>query len=102
MLNSGGEINEIISFYIAKLGFIIRKIVINAQKIHVLTLIIDKIVIADFLLHNKLENIGFFGMAYFIFSNINIRFIEKEFVWTSYTTIKSVRSPRKVELFDKR
>lgn len=73
-------------------------------------------VIAGFLVQDKLENIWYFEMtfllavtnievvlkmSFFTFSDANIRFVEKELEWRRYLTAEALPTTQRVELIDK-
>ncbi len=105
------------SIYIAKLGLITRKTNIGAQKIDGSILETYKMVIAGFLIQDRLEKIWFFketfllantsievilGMLFLTFLDINIWFVEKELTWRSYKTVEALLTTKKVELINKK
>lgn len=90
MINSESEVNAIIPTYTARLGLIIRKTDIGAQKINSLPLVTYEMVLVDFLVQDKFEKVSFFEktfllvdisievvlkMPFFTFLNINIQFV---------------------------
>ena len=75
------------------------------------------IVIASFLLQDKLEKVQFFqktflvantqikvvlGMRFLILNNVNIWFAERELVWRTYSIAKASFITRKMEIIDKK
>ena len=81
------------STFAAKLGLVIQKTDINAQKINGLSLVTYKMVLVGFSVQDKLKKIWFFeeiflladtsmevvlGMSFLIFSNVNMQFRKKE------------------------
>lgn len=62
------------SIYIIELGFITQKTDVNIQKINCLPLVIYKIVLASFLIYNKLKKVWFFKKT-FLLVNISIKMV---------------------------
>lgn len=95
MFDSGSKINAIVLINAAKLEFTIWKTNDNAQKFDGLTLMTYKMIIASFLLKNKLKKAQFFKetflltdtnikivfeMFFLIFFNTNVCFVKKKLV----------------------
>lgn len=104
------------STHIAKFDLVIQKTDVGAQKIDSSTLEIYKIVIASFLVQNRLGKIWFFeksflwtdtnielvlGMSFLTVSDIDIWFAEKELIWRSYITTAVLSTTETVEFIDK-
>ena len=103
--------------YAAKLGLVIRKTDVGAQKIDGSALETYGMVIAGFSVQDRLGKVRFFeetfllantsmevvlGMPFFTLSDVDIRFAEKELTWRSYTTVEALPTTRRVELIDKK
>ena len=110
-LNS--KINIIYPAYTTKLSFYARKVDVGAQKINRSHLDNFKIVIADYLVKNKLERVQFFQKTFFganiglevilkisflTFSKANIWFAEQKFVEKTYTAAKTLPIIGQVEI----
>lgn len=70
-INSDNEINAITLTYAARLGLFIWKTNVGAQKIDKLTLVMYNIVIAQFLIQDKLKGVWFFKEI-FLVANISL------------------------------
>lgn len=94
MLDFGSEVNAITSTYIAKLGLVIQKTNVGAQKIDGSALKTYGMVIVGFSVQNRLEKVLFFEevfllantsikvvlrIPFLIFLDADIWFVEKEF-----------------------
>lgn len=81
-----------------KLGIIIQKTIVNTQMIHGSILEIYEMIMADFLVKDRLGKVRFFvetflltdtitkiilEMFFLIFLYVDIRFAEKELIWRS-------------------
>ena len=117
LVDSSSEVNAMTLAYAAKLGVATRKTDVDAQKIDGSALVTYEMVIAGFLLQDKLEKVRFFeetfwladtsmevvlGMPFLILSDVDIRFAEKELAWRSYTTAEALPTTRRVNLIDKK
>ena len=117
LLDSRSEVNAMTPTYAAKLGLITQKTDIDTEKIDGLALKIYGMVIASFLVQDRLEMVWFFEktfllantniqvvlkMAFLIFLDTNIWFAEKELTWRSYMTVKALPTTRRVKLINKK
>ena len=117
LIDSGSEINTITLAYAKPLGFWTWKTDVGAQKINNSLLATYEIVIAAFLIKDKLGRAQFFqetfllanismevvlGMLFFTFSNADIQFAKKELMWKFYTAKKAPPITYRVELIDKK
>ena len=117
MINLSNEVNAKTPAYASKLGFQVHRINTKAQKIDGSTLEIFRMIMASFLVENKLGRARFFqetflladidmevvlGMLFLIFSNADIQFVEKELTWRSYTNAKALLNTKRVELINKK
>ena len=117
VINSGSKINAMTTAYTSKLGFWVQKTDVRAQKIDGSLLRTFGIVIAGFLVEDKLDRARFFqeslllaetsmemvlGMLFLILSNADIQFAEKKFTWRSYTAVEALPITKQVELIDKK
>lgn len=66
LIDSDNEVNAIIPVYIAKLGFIIRKVSVKAQNIDGMALETYGMVLASFLLQNSLGRVWFFEETFLL------------------------------------
>ena len=93
LINFGSEVIMMIPTFVAKLGFVIRKTDVGAQKIDGSSLVTYEMVLAGFSVQNKLEKVWFFKetflladtsikmvleMPFLTFSDVNLQFREKE------------------------
>ena len=116
LIDLGSKVNKMYSTYATKLGLRIKKIDISAQKINGFYLDTFGIVIVDCSVKNKLKRVQFFpetfllaniglevvlGMLFLTFSKANIRFVERELVWRTYTAAEVLPTTRRVEIIDK-
>ena len=103
--------------YALKLGLVIRKIDVGVQKIDGFALTTYGMVIAGFLLQDKLGRVWFFeetflladtsmevvlGMPFLSLSNVDIRFVEREITWRRYTTAKALLTTQRMKLINKK
>ena len=117
LIDSGSKVNAIHLAYATKLDLYAGKIDVGAQKIDGSHLEIFRIVIADYLVKNKLERVQFFqgtyllanislevvlGMSFFTLNKADIRFAEREQVWRTYTAAKALSMTRRVEIINKK
>lgn len=92
LFDSESEVNTTTPAYTAKLGFVTQEIDVGTQKIDGPILNTYRMVIAGFLVQNKLEKVWFFektflltntniklvlGMLFLTFLDVNIWFVEK-------------------------
>ena len=116
-LDSGSDINAMTPAYAAKFGLATRNNNVGTQKIDRSALVTYGIVIASFLLQDKLRKVRFFKetflladtsmevvleMLFLTRSDADIRFAEKELVWNRYTTAEALPTIRQVNLIDKK
>lgn len=109
MLDSSSEVNSITPFYGAKLGVIPQITTIDTHKIDGLDLKIHKMIIAKFLVLNNLDKTWFFEETFTLtdtimemdlkipslsFSNVNLQFDVREFIWKTYTAAKVMSTTR--------
>ena len=112
MINSGSKANVITLTFIAKLGFSIQLIGIDAQKIDSSALKTYGMVIAGFSIWDKMGKIRFFeqfflladismevvlGIIFLALSNLNIEFDIESFTWRSYSAVKALPTARWVK-----
>lgn len=123
LINSSSKVNTMTPSYALKLGLKICQINVRAQKINDSTVKIFGMVLVSFQVEDKLQRARFFqemfllanisievvlGMPFFTFSNVNIQFPEKKFIWSSYitakvlSTTKALLITKRVELIDKK
>ena len=117
LIDSSSEVNAMHSAYTTKLGLRARKIDVGAQKIDGSHLDTFGIVIADCSVKNKLERVRFFqkifllaniglevvlGMPFLTLSKADVRFVERELVWRTYTAAEALPTTRRVEIINKR
>ena len=103
--------------YAKKVGILVRKTDVGAQKIDGSHLDTFGMVTAGFLLQDKLGKVRFFqetflvaetrmevvlGMLFLTLSSANIRFAERELVWSTYIDAETLRTTRRVEVIDKK
>ena len=99
-----------------KLGFQVYHTDVRAQKIDGSTFKTFEIVLASFQVEDKFERARFFqeifllvnisievvlDMLFLTFSNTDVRFVEKELIWRSYTTTEALPTTKRVELINK-
>ena len=117
LIDSGSKVNAINSAYAKKLGLCIRQTDVGAQKIDGSHLETFGMVIASFLLKDKLGKVCFFqetflvadtqikvilGMPFLTFSNVDIWFAERELVWRTYSATEALPTSQRVEIIDKK
>ena len=117
LIDSDSEVNAMYPAYVTKLGLRARKIDVGAQKIDGSHLDTFGIVIADCSVKDKLGRVQFFlktfllanislkvvlGMLFLTFSKVNIRFVERELVWRTYTAAEALPTTKRVEIIDKK
>ena len=117
LIDSGSEVNAIHPSFTKQLGFPIRPIDIEAQKINGTMLNTHKMVVVAFSVVNKLYQVRFFeetfvvanispkvvfGMSFFTWSGVNVDFLGREFQWKTYITKKALPTTRRVKLVDKK
>ena len=117
LFNSGSEVNAIHPIFARELGLPIRLIDIGAQKINSTMIDIFGIVVVDFSMTNKANQVKFFeetfpmanvclkvvfGMLFLALSSADIDFFIQELCWKTYTTKKALSNTRRVELVDKK
>ena len=117
LINLGSEVNAMNPTYTKKLSLRVRQTDIGAQKIDRSYLKAFGMVIASFLLQDKLGKVRFFQetflvadtqievvleMPFLTLGNADIRFAERELVWKIYSTAKASPTTRKVEIIDKK
>ena len=117
LMDLASEVNAMQPVYTMKLGFHVRKINVNAEKIDRSYLDIFGMVIIDLLVKNKLGRAQFFRktfllaniglelvlkMLFLILSRADIWFAEQKLVWKTYTTIETLPMTKIVEIIDKR
>ena len=117
LIDLGSKVNVMHPIYAIKLGLHARKIDVSIQKIDGYYLDTFKIVIADCLVKDKLESVQFFqkifllanigleivlGMYFPTLSKTNIRFMERELVWRTYTAAEILLTNRRVEIIEKK
>ena len=103
--------------YTSKLGLKVHFTKVGAQKVHDSTLKTFGIVLASFQVEDKLEKVWFFqktfllaninmeivlDMLFLILSNANIQFVQKELIWSFYTTSEALLTTKWVELINKK
>ena len=117
LIDSSSKVNVMHLVYAVKLGLRARKIDVGIQKIDRFYLDIFAIVIGDCSFKNKLKRVRFFQET-FLLANIglemvlemlfltllkaDIRFVERELVWRTYTAAKALPKTRRVEIINKR
>ena len=117
LIDLGSEVNIMHPTYATKLGLRARKIDVGAQKIDGSHLHTFGIVIADYLVKDKLGKVRFFQET-FLLANIGLEvvlemlfltvnkadiwFVERELVWRTYTAAEALPTTRRVEIIDKR
>ena len=117
MIELSSEVNAMYPTYSTKLGFCTRKIIVGIPKIDGSYLDIFKMIIADYLVKNKLEWVRFFygtfllanisleivsEMLFLTFSKANVRFAKREFVWRTYMAAETLLTTKRVEIINKR
>ena len=117
LINLRSEVNAINPAYAKKLGLRVRQTDVRAKKIDGSYLNIFGIVIASFLLQNKLGKVRFFQETFLVadirievvlrilfltFSNADIRFTERELVRRTYSTAEALLITRKIEITGKK
>ena len=117
LIDSGSEVNAINPAYTKKLGLRVRQTNVRAKKIYGSHLETFGMVIASFLLQNKLGKVRFFqetflvadtqievalGMLFLTLGNENIRFAERELVWKTYSVAEALLTTQRVEIIDKK
>ena len=117
LIDSGSKVNAMHPTYATKLGLCIRKIDVGAQKIDGSRLDTFGMVIADCLVKNKLGRVQFFQKTFLLaniglevvleilfltLSKADIRFVEWELVWRTYTAAETLPTTRRVEIIDKK
>ena len=117
LIDLGNKVNAIHSAYATKLGLRARKIDLNTKKIDGSYLDIFKIIIVDSLVKHKLGTVQFFqetfllaniclevvlGIPLLTLSKEDIRFVERELVWRTYTAVEALPTTRRVEIINKR
>ena len=103
--------------YSTKLGLCTEKIDVGVQKIDKSYLNTFGMVIVDCSVKNKLKRVQFFqetfwlaniglkvvlGMPFLTLSKADIRFMEQELVWRTYTAAEALPTTRKVEIINKK
>ena len=103
--------------YVTKLSLRARKIDVGAQKIDGSHLDTFGIVIADCSVKDKLGRVRFFqeifllanislevvlGMPFLTLSKADVRFVERELVWRTYTAAEALPTTRRMEIIEKR
>ena len=116
LIDSGSEVNAMHPAYAAKLGLRVREADVGAQKIDGSHLDTFGMVIAGFLVEDKLGKVRFFqetfllanislevvlGIPFLTLSSVDIRFPERELAWRTYTAAEALPTTRRVEIIDK-
>ena len=117
LIDSGSEVNAMTPTYAAKLGLKVRHTDVGAQKIDGSTLETFGMVLASFQVEDKQGRAQYFQktfvladigvemvlrMSFLTFSNVDIKFAEKELTWRSYTVAEALPTTRRVELINKK
>ena len=117
LIDSGSEINAMISGYAAKLGLKARLTNVWAQKIDSSTFKTFGMVLASFQVEDTLERARFFpetflladlsievvlGMPFLTLNNANIKFAQKKLTWRFYTAAKALLTIKQVEIIDRK
>ena len=100
-------VNAMHPAYAKKLGFLVRKTNVGAQKIDGSTLETFGMVIAGFSLQDKLEMVRFFhetfcvvlGMPFLTLGSADLLFVEGELVRRTCTAAEALPTTKRVELF---
>ena len=116
LFDFGSEINAITLEYILKLGLKVCPTNIGAQKIDGSTLKTFEMVLASFQVENTFGSARFFqktflladlnikvvlGMPFLTFSNVDIKFAQKELIWRFYIAAKALLTTKRVEIIDR-
>ena len=117
LIHSDSEVNAITPAYTSKLGLKVYHTDVGAQKINDSIFEIFRMVLANFQVEDKLGRARFFqetflladismevvlGILFLTLSNADVQFVEKEFIWRSYTTAKALLTTKRVELINKK
>ena len=117
LIDSGSKVNAMNPAYAKKVGILVRKTDVGAQKIDGSHLDTFGMVTAGFLLQDKLGKVRFFqetflvadtrmevvlGMPFHSLSSADIRFTERELVWRTYIDAETLPTTRRVETTDKK
>ena len=117
LIDLGSEVNAINPTYAKKLGLCVWQTDVRAQRFDGSHLETFEIVIASFLLKNKLGKVQFFretflladtqikvilGMRFLTLNNADIRFAERELVWKTYSAVEALPTTQRVEIINKK
>ena len=117
LTNFGSKVNVITPAYASKLGLKVYPTNVGAQKINGSTLKIFGIVLASFQVEDKLEKPWFFQKTFLLvdfsikvvleilfltFSNADIKFAQKEFIWRFYTIAETLSTIKQVKIIDRK
>ena len=117
LLDLGSKVNAVYPAFAKALGFPIRPTDVEAQKIDGTTLVTYIIVVAVFLVKDKANQVRFFKETFLVanispevvfvmlFPSLNsadIDFLGQELRWKTYTTKKTLLTPRRVKLVGKK
>ena len=117
LINSESEINAIHLIFARQQGFFIRPIDIGAKKIDDITLDTYKMVVAAFLMTNKVNQVKFFeetflvanvspkvvlGIFFLILSCANVNFLDRKLKWRTYITQEILSTTKCVKLVEKK